>query len=219
MELQLKHLAPYLIHNVKFYLPIESERFKSILENEPYSHIEFEWAIENDFNRAKEYLSMYFTQDSPFICYEDNELFLGQMKSNLGWEEDDVYLREMKLCLHPLSHLTKEIEINGEKFVPIEKLYPDRHILFNSKRAGKEILFLETKTEGGKSADYKLVIDNICRFRFSTYKGCYVGNFFLTNQYIINNYSLYEKLFEWHFDVFGLIEAGLAIDINTLNQK
>lgn len=27
-----------------------------------------------------------------------------------------------------------------------------------------------------------------------------------------------EKLLEWHFDVFGLIEQGLAIDINTLNQ-
>ena len=26
------------------------------------------------------------------------------------------------------------------------------------------------------------------------------------------------KLFEWHFDVFGLIEAGLAIDINTLEK-
>ena len=26
-----------------------------------------------------------------------------------------------------------------------------------------------------------------------------------------------EKLFEWHFDVFGLIEKWLAIDINTLN--
>ena len=25
-----------------------------------------------------------------------------------------------------------------------------------------------------------------------------------------------EKLFEWHFDVFGLIDQGLAIDINTL---
>jgi hypothetical protein len=24
------------------------------------------------------------------------------------------------------------------------------------------------------------------------------------------------KLFEWHFDVFGLIDSGLAIDINTL---
>ena len=26
------------------------------------------------------------------------------------------------------------------------------------------------------------------------------------------------KLFEWHFDVFGLIPAGQAIDINTLNK-
>ena len=27
-----------------------------------------------------------------------------------------------------------------------------------------------------------------------------------------------KKLFEWHFDVHGLIEAGLAIDINTLEK-
>lgn len=26
------------------------------------------------------------------------------------------------------------------------------------------------------------------------------------------------KLFEWHFDVFGLIEKGLAIDINTIEK-
>ena len=29
-------------------------------------------------------------------------------------------------------------------------------------------------------------------------------------------YWLLSHLFEWHFDVFGLIEKGLAIDINTL---
>jgi len=28
---------------------------------------------------------------------------------------------------------------------------------------------------------------------------------------------LFEKLFEWHFDIYGLIEQGLAIDINTLD--
>lgn len=28
--------------------------------------------------------------------------------------------------------------------------------------------------------------------------------------------ELFEKLFEWHFDLFGLIEKGLAIDINTI---
>jgi hypothetical protein len=31
-------------------------------------------------------------------------------------------------------------------------------------------------------------------------------------------YKQIEKLLEWHFDIFGLIEAGLAIDINTLEK-
>jgi len=31
------------------------------------------------------------------------------------------------------------------------------------------------------------------------------------------DYLLIQHLLEWHFDVFGLIEKGLAIDINTLN--
>lgn len=30
--------------------------------------------------------------------------------------------------------------------------------------------------------------------------------------------SWWNLLFEWHFDVFGLIEKSLAIDINTLNS-
>ena len=29
-------------------------------------------------------------------------------------------------------------------------------------------------------------------------------------------YNIVSKLFENHFDVFGLIEKGLAIDINTI---
>lgn len=29
-------------------------------------------------------------------------------------------------------------------------------------------------------------------------------------------YEIFEKLFELHFDVFGLIEKGLAVDINTI---
>ena len=31
-------------------------------------------------------------------------------------------------------------------------------------------------------------------------------------------YFIIEILLKWHFDVFGLIEKGLAIDINTLNK-
>jgi len=29
-------------------------------------------------------------------------------------------------------------------------------------------------------------------------------------------YGIIEKLLEWHFDIYGLIDKGLAIDINTL---
>ena len=31
-------------------------------------------------------------------------------------------------------------------------------------------------------------------------------------------YADVQLLLEWHFDVYGLIDAGLAIDINTLNK-
>ncbi len=30
------------------------------------------------------------------------------------------------------------------------------------------------------------------------------------------SYLIYEQLFEWHYDVFGLIESGEAVDINKI---
>ena len=71
------------------------------------------------------------------------------------------------LKLRPLSDLTKEIEHNGESFVPID--------------------YLED------------MIDFSCGYERI-------------------EYWKVQQLIEWHFDVFGLISAGLAIDINTLNS-
>lgn len=78
-----------------------------------------------------------------------------------------------KPILRPLSDLTKEIEHNGEKFVPIKKL-------------GINKMWLGIN-------DYHIHVYN-------------------------QPYSEVQQLLEWHFDIFGLIEAGLAIDINTLEQ-
>lgn len=41
------------------------------------------------------------------------------------------------------------------------------------------------------------------------------GNVFIS---LIENYQIIQILFQWHFDIFGLIENGLAIDINTLKS-
>lgn len=45
----------------------------------------------------------------------------------------------------------------------------------------------------------------------------YYENIIYTS-YLSLSYEAVSKLFEWHFDVFGLIEKGLAIDINTLQD-
>lgn len=91
----------------------------------------------------------------------------------------------VKPIFHPLSDLTKEIEHNGEKFVPFEKCGgilngndgEPKHIthLFNCSLGKVEPRFLQ--------------------------------------------HWIYENLISWHFDVFGLIEQRLAIDINHISKK
>ena len=90
----------------------------------------------------------------------------------------------VELCLRPLSDLTKEIEFNGKKFVPVKKIRHEFIIIDGSHR----------------QFDYPLSLD-----------GAFCGVLSLP-------YWVIQKLHEWNFDTFGLIEAGLAIDINTLKK-
>jgi len=39
---------------------------------------------------------------------------------------------------------------------------------------------------------------------------------FIKGDILNNSYGFIELLLKWHFDIYGLIENGLAIDINTL---
>jgi hypothetical protein len=96
------------------------------------------------------------------------------------WSPVRPYLDEYKLVLRPLSDLTREIEHDGEKFVPSD--YWDH--LINGNEINIELI---TMAEHHYN-DYWLP------------------------------YFVHQKLFEWHFDVFDLIDKGLAIDINTLDQ-
>ena len=93
---------------------------------------------------------------------------------------DSCFDENLKPILHPLSDLTKEIEVNGKIIVPIEEL-------------NKEIGCGYNRTD-----DILWITDN-----------SYLG-------FCENYVPFYEKLLEWHFDIFGLIEKGLAININTL---
>lgn len=98
-------------------------------------------------------------------------------------------IERIKPILRPLSDLNKEIEHNGEKFVPID--------------------WFEIGDDWNESIDYgagnvKLIglLEDMSKHNF------------IDLPYM--SYGVTQKLFEWHFDVFGLINKGLAVDINTL---
>lgn len=118
------------------------------------------------------------------------------------------YLYECKPILRPLSDLTKEITHNGETFVPIMKLV-------------KIVLPNSLSDEWYDSPNIQLGVE----------RGNYFSEefFFDENgfQYLIqgvpsqvkNQYELFQKLISWHFDVFGLLDKDLAVNINTLTNK
>ena len=92
----------------------------------------------------------------------------------------DCNVNEFKPILRPLSDLIKEIEVNGEKFVPAYRT----QVHINDK-------YLPFTVNG------RIVLENR----------------------IVTNTILYtdmQYLISLHFDVFGLIEKDLAIDINKL---
>lgn len=87
-------------------------------------------------------------------------------------------INSIKLILRDLD-LTKEIEHNGEKFVPRTII----NILSKSK-IGASMYFIEKCLESNKLEGLP--------------------------------FWVIQKLFEWHFDVEGLIEKGLAISYNEI---
>ena len=147
MKLTIEKLAPYLPYGLKIF---------------------------NTSNNAKEILSgidTYIADNWKTPQYKDKTIVVYSSRDYSSmWS-----LSEIIPILRPLSDLTKEIEHNGEKFVPSEEIW----------RYGEYIV---------KSEDIEHLIEDPLTF----------------------DYWAVQKLFEWHFDVFGLIPEGLAIDINTL---
>lgn len=100
------------------------------------------------------------------------------------YREASMY--EHSLLLRPLSDLKKEIEVNGEKFIPIDRINKESTISeYYVKHTSIGIVLLANHRPGYN---------------------------------VLSPLNPIYKLLEWHFDINGLIEKGLAIDINSLNE-
>jgi hypothetical protein len=112
-----------------------------------------------------------------------------------------------KPILRPLSDLTKEIEVNGEKFIPIIELAGigsyspknrwsiDERNLKVKHESGGEFYFTSDKSFVYKESDKWKDFGVAC-----------------------NQFDLFQKLNEWYIDFNGLIEKGLAISIHDVEE-
>ena len=126
-----------------------------------------------------------------------------------GYDISAFLSNNIKPILFPLSSLTKEITINGETFVPIKNLFELHHCGMRLEERLKCFSFNKNKIEYD---DFNCAItDCVYMFGYSNYGGFQAID---TDEYknytVINQLELLMKLFEWKFDVFGLIELGLA---------
>lgn len=136
--------------------------------------------------------------------------------------------KEIDVCfpiLHPLSDLTKFREDLG--FVPIVELFKISRGCFEMEIKDRYVEIISTN-EIQIELGYELYY-----FSINSFQDCDVrlgSNYFFktyTTDLRIDNKKdketycqniLFQKLYEWHFDIHNLIDNNLAIDINTLKQ-
>ena len=127
---------------------------------------------------------------APYLPYDLKGIFLNSIitlsvnyfskGTERGYDISAFLSNNIKPILFPLSSLTKEITINGETFVPID---------FINKNIRKVV-------------DIYLVVGEI-NIDIETDNYSQIIN-------LIDGYEIMQKLIEWKFDVFRLIELGLA---------
>ena len=110
---------------------------------------------------------------------------------------------KFKPFLWDMDMLTKEIEHKGERFVPIEKLFD---IETGLNWSSSDYI----KTEKGKNEYWTRSKDSGKSFYFGFNSE---RNYFYHidssgfQQSVKNQLEMFQKLFEWHFNVFGLDES------------
>lgn len=184
--IELKHLAPYLPYEIEMCRRIKRWHKTEIKE------------IDVTYGRGK--IQSYIGSNTPYLRWAADE------GSSETFIEDFTSVSDYFLILRPLSDLTKEIDVNGERFIPIIRMVAECHYWMDyyNKGLGK---FGEDISSRNNNKIYNVGYDDM-------------RIYWKVNLTYIQSIRLdyFQKLTEWHFDVFHLIPEGLAIDINTLEK-
>jgi len=210
-KLQLKHLAPYLSYNLKVVKKLDY-------------HSE-EWAngeICTVFQIGKSLFSLEWYNRERGDIINIGVINSDQDNSVSNYEGD-----QFKPILRPLSDLITTINHQGAAFCPIIELArindPNlpKNVSAETEKWSKVNSSFETAQH---NANFEVDYDNgRCLFQFSYWEKS--QRFLLrdmTNSLpkgVGRQLEMFNKLFEWKFDVFNLIDQNLAIDVNSLSEN
>ena len=177
MELELKHIAPYLPYGLK-------------------------WKLQ----RLSKFVMSGITRETLFA--EDGAV--------LTWPKHPDLPRALFPLLRPLSSLAEVIEVDGRSFIPIIELvrlengggifeYQIEKLFI--QEFGAYIGLYYTSSVGLVEFSYNPGLMTFTMMRIhkdESYKCDLTVN---------HQLEMFQKLFEWHFDVYGLINKKLAVAI------
>ncbi len=135
---------------------------------------------------------------APYLPYKLKLLYADGSIRELLYLDFSGIIPVFKPILRPLSDLTKEIEHNGRSFVPMDTV---GHIPNNFCKCD---FVTDWCDKGGD---------------FNEYVKEFVNGVFGNHHLDYLPFGFVQKLIEWHFDVFGLLDQNLAIDINSIEGK
>lgn len=187
MELELKHLAGYLPYGLKCHC------LGLYVEDEEENPIPLEVIICGLSNNCVEILGVKKTVTECF------------------------FINDVLPLLRPLSSLIKVIDVDGKSFIPIIELarlengggvfdYQIEKLL--TEESGSIVLYY-ISSAGLVEFSYDpkfMTFTMMLRNKDESYKCDLIVN---------HQLEMFQKLHEWHFDIYGLIDKGLAIAIEN----
>jgi len=117
------------------------------------------------------------------------------------WDEDGYFYGRCKPYLRPLSQLTETITHNEETFVPIQRLNDMRGVALPHDQYDE--LYSEENCFGCKWA-------GVYSFWFDKETLSFYDN---TNCGVSPQLEMFQKLHEWHFDLYSLLSSNLALPL------
>jgi hypothetical protein len=152
----------------------------------------------------------------PYKMFCDTKLDSGMYCNEiLGTMNNDVFIvyrnthivrlfQQIKPILRPISDLYRIITHNGKDIIPILELAK---------------MIYSCEWELYQLDDFLFAKCGLLVFFYSEYEKSFRLQKDDCDEFIINQYQLFDYMNELKIDYRGLIEAGLAIDVNTLENN